>query len=133
MPSLLADLAAHQRVGNTTPAEYGKMDCCLWAADWVRLRTGVDPAAGWRGTYSTEREFLRLLLAEGNLVRVVARAMAGIGAEQIPPDSAHPGDVGIIVTERGPACAIRGQLGWDAKTGEKLSRTPNASYAWRLP
>lgn len=132
MPSLLSDLARHQRVGNTTPFVFGKMDCSLWAADWVRQQTGVDLAADWRGQYSTEDEYRRLLLAEGNLVRVVARAMRRLGAQQIPPADARPGDVGIIITEKGPACAVRGQLAWLAKTGDQLSSTQHASFAWRI-
>lgn len=132
MPSLLADLAIHQRIGNTTPFVLGKMDCSLWAADWVKKRTGIDPAAGWRGAYSTEHEYMRLLLAEGSLIRVVARAMKNIGAPRIEPADARPGDIGIILTEKGPACAIRGQIGWDAKTGDQLSRTPDATFAWRI-
>lgn len=132
MPSLLADLAAHQRVGNTTPFVLGKMDCSLWAADWVCQQTGVDLAAAWRGQYSTEAEYLRLLVAEGGLVRVAARAMKKLGAQQIPPADAQPGDIGIIVTEKGPALAVRGQLAWMAKTGDQLSTTPHASFAWRI-
>lgn len=132
MPSLLADLAIHQRIGNTTPFVLGKMDCSLWAADWVKKRTGIDPAAAWRGAYSTEHEYARMLLAEGSLIRVVARAMKRVGAQRIEPTAAQPGDIGIIVTEKGPACAIRGQIGWDAKTGDQLSRTPHASFAWRI-
>lgn len=132
MSSLLADLAAHQRVGNTTPFVLGKMDCSLWAADWVLRQIGVDPAAAWRGAYGTEREYMRLLLAEGGLVRVAARGMRRIGARQIAPADARPGDIGIIVTERGPALAIRGQLAWMAKTGDQLSTTPDASFVWRI-
>ncbi|WP_343711915.1 hypothetical protein [Inquilinus sp.] len=132
MTSLLTELAAHQRRGNTLLFAFGTMDCSMWAADWVRLRTGLDPAADWRGRYSTEDEYRRLLLAEGGLVRVVARAMQRVGARVVAPAEAAPGDIGIIMTEKGPACAIRGQLGWDAKTGDRLSRTPHATFAWRI-
>lgn len=132
MSSLLTDLAAHQRVGNTTPFILGRMDCSLWAADWVLGQTGVDLAASWRGAYGTEREYMRLLLAGGGLIRVAARAMARLGARQVAPADAQAGDVGIIVTEKGPALAIRGQLAWMAKTGDQLCTTPDASFAWRI-
>ncbi|MGO1080266.1 DUF6950 family protein [Inquilinus sp. CA228] len=132
MSSLLTDLATHQRVGNTTPFVLGRMDCSLWAADWVLRQTGIDLAASWRGAYGTEREYMRLLLAEGGLVRVAAKAMTRLGARQVASADAQPGDVGIIVTERGPALAIRGQLAWMAKTGDQLSTTPDASFVWRI-
>jgi hypothetical protein len=132
MSSLLSALAIHQRVGNTTPFVLGRMDCSLWAADWVLRQTGIDLAASWRGTYGTEREYMRLLLAEGGLVRVAAKAMAHLGARRVVPADAQPGDVGIIATEKGPALAIRGQLAWMAKTGDQLCTTPDASFAWRI-
>jgi hypothetical protein len=132
MSSLLTDLAAHQRIGNTTPFVLGKMDCSLWAADWVLRQTGVDLAASWRGAYGTEREYMRLLLAEGGLVRVAAKAMTRIGARRVAPADAQPGDVGIIVTQKGPALAICGQLAWMAKTDDQLCTTPDASFAWRI-
>lgn len=132
MSSLLADLARHQRVGNTAPFVFGQMDCSMWAASWVQQQTGVDLAADWRGQYNTEAEYRRLLLAEGGIVRVAARAMKRLGAKQIPPADAQPGDIGIIVTEKGPATAIRGQLAWLAKTGDQLSTTDHASFAWRI-
>jgi hypothetical protein len=132
MSALLSDLAIHQRIGNTTPFVLGRMDCSLWAADWVLRQTGIDLAASWRGAYGTEREYMRLLLAEGGLVRVAVRAMTRLGASRVAPADARAGDVGIIVTERGPALAIRGQLAWMAKTGDQLSTTPAASFAWRI-
>lgn len=133
MPSLLADLAVHCRVGDTQPHVYGKLDCSLWASDWVRQQTGVDLAADWRGRYGTREQYMRLLLAEGGLVRVAARALATVGATRIDPADAQPGDIGIIVVEpREPALAIRCQTAWKAKTGDQLSTTPHASFAWRL-
>ena len=132
MSSLLADLARHHRVGNTTPFVLGRMDCSLWAADWVLQQTGVDLAAGWRGQYTTRAEYLRLLNAEGGLVRVADRAMRRICAKRIHPVDAQPGDIGIIVTEDGPALAVRGQIAWLAKTGDHVATTPHASFAWRI-
>lgn len=132
MPTRLADLARHQRVGNTSPFVFGQMDCSMWAAAWVQQQTGVDLAADWRGTYSTRAEYLRMLSADGGLVRVTDRAMRHIKAPRIHPSEAQPGDIGIIVTDDGPALAIRGQLVWFAKTGDQLSQTPHASFAWRI-
>lgn len=43
----------------------GKNDCALFQADCHMLLTGVDLAARWRGKYSTFREGLALLRAEG--------------------------------------------------------------------
>lgn len=133
MPSLLADLDRHCRVGDTQSHVYGKLDCSLWAADWVLQQTGVDLAAEWRGQYSTREQYMRLLLAQGGLVRVAAGALKTVGATLIDPADAKPGDIGIIVVEpREPALAIRCQGAWKAKTGDQLCSTPHATFAWRI-
>jgi hypothetical protein len=132
MASLLTDLAAHIRHGDATPFELGVMDCSLWAADWVRICTGRDLAAGWRGQYSTRREYMRLLLCDGGLVRVTARAMQAIGATLVAPAGAQPGDIGIVMTTDGPALAVHGPRDWLAKIGDKLAVCPACSFAWRI-
>ena len=132
MLSLAADLAAHIRRGDTTPFELGVMDCSLFCAEWVRIRTGRDLAASWRGQYSTRREYMRLLLWDGGLVRVTARAMKAVGATLVAPADAQPGDIGIVMTTDGPALAIRGPKDWLAKIGDKLAVCTVCSFAWRL-
>lgn len=129
---LQVDLAAHIRRGDATPFELGVMDCSLWAADWVRTRTGRDLAAGWRGQYSTRREYMRLLLCDGGLARVTARAMQAVGAAPVAPADAMPGDIGIVMTTDGPALAVRGPEDWRAKIGDKTAACPVCSFAWRL-
>lgn len=129
---IIRDLSSHIRRGDAEPFEFGRLDCCLWVADWVKLQTGFDPAADWRGQYSTRDEYRHLLLTRGNLIRVATRAMQQIGATPILPADAKPGDVGVIMTEDGPALAIRDRAAWAAKTGDRLARTPDALRAWRL-
>jgi len=135
MSELLRELAVHCRIGDTTPFGFGprEMDCCIWAADWVLKRTGIDPAADWRGRYGSRREYMRMLLARGGLVRVAAQGLADVGAQLIEPAEAAPGDVGVIQTTDGPAMAIRCQRAWKAKTGDQLMNADAATYAWRLP
>ncbi len=40
---------------NPHPFQWGTNDCVLFAAEWVRLCTGIDHAAGVRGKYSTAK------------------------------------------------------------------------------
>lgn len=83
--ALCADRAA-------TPFEWGRHDCCLWAADAVQAITGFDFASAWRGQYATAPQALRLLAELGGL-----RAVAGaaLGAE-VSPLWATVGDVVLI-------------------------------------
>jgi len=117
------------RLGAETPFEFGRCDCTLWVADWVKKRCGVDPAAPWRGRYRTRLGWRRLI--RGRTLPEVARAaLCATPAREIAPSEAQPGDIGVIETAEGPALAIRGQLGWLAKTGPGIWRTPSAVMAW---
>jgi len=128
---VLVDLAAHCRLGASTPFKFGGCDCTLWVADWVRQRLGTDPAAPWRGRYRTRLGWRRLI-AGRSLTEVAGHALRVAGAREIDVQDAMPGDVGMIDTREGPAMAIRGRLGWMAKTGDGLWRCPVALIAWRL-
>ena len=39
--------------------QYGRWDCCLFVCDAVLVMTGVDPAAAYRGTYSSRAQSRR--------------------------------------------------------------------------
>jgi hypothetical protein len=133
MAGVLADLAVHCRVGASTAFGWGRMDCTIWVADWVLARTGRDAMAEWRGRYRTAIGHARLLRHEpAGLISAASRGLAAVGAEAIDPAAARSGDVGIIETVKGPAMALRGQLGWLAKTGDGLWRCPGAIRAWRI-
>lgn len=119
------------QLGASTPFAFGQCDCTLWVADWVRSRLGVDPAAPWRGRYRTRIGWHRLIRGQ-SLAEVAGRALRAAGARQIDVLAAVPGDVGMIETHDGLAMAIRGQLGWLAKTGPGIWRCPTATIAWGL-
>lgn len=133
MAAELSALAVHCRVGASSMFAWGRMDCTSWVADWVLARTGRDAMAAWRGRYHSRLGFRRLLKHEpGGLAGAAARGLAAVGAAPIDPADAAPGDIGIIETTDGQAMAIRGQLGWLAKTGDGLWRCPAAVMAWRI-
>ena len=75
------------------PFAWGVFDCCLFAADAVRVITGFDGAASLRGRYSTEAEAVALLAAEdGGLYGYVCNVL---GAEK-PALAAQRGDVVML-------------------------------------
>jgi hypothetical protein len=74
-----------------TPFAWGVQDCCLFAADAVATITGRDPAAAWRGTYSTALQAARLVAELGGL-----RAIGTMAGPGIPPLSARVGDIGLV-------------------------------------
>lgn len=58
------------------PFAWGECDCALWAANFVRARTGHDPARIWRGTYCTAFACRNMLMQRGGIERVIRQAMA---------------------------------------------------------
>lgn len=52
-PSLLAEFIEGRMF---KPFAWGVNDCAMFCADWIHTATGVDPAAEFRGTYSSEAE-----------------------------------------------------------------------------
>lgn len=130
MAALLIDLQRHCSRAVLEPFEYGRLDCSLWAADWVQIRTGVDLAATWRGTYATRLGYLRKLHRAGGLEKVTADALSSVGGGPVEPRSAPLGSIGLIPTRDGAALAIRVQLSWAAKTGDGLFFCPAVVTAW---
>lgn len=82
------------RAAARRPFEWGVCDCCLFLADWIAWRDGLDPAAELRGSYSTEREMRRLLKARGGIERVVGDCARRAGLVPIAEPAA--GDVGLV-------------------------------------
>ncbi len=87
------------------PFTWGSHDCCLFAADAVIAVTGVDPAAEWRGRYSSEAEALALQ-GEGGLEGIVATGLAAFGAMECPVRLAQRGDCVLAVLGNEPLLGV---------------------------
>ncbi len=79
------------------PFEPGRHDCALFLAGAVEAMTGVDPAAPFRGRYTTLRGGLRILRKAGFADHI---ALAAHHLREIAPRAARPGD-GLVVTTPG--------------------------------
>lgn len=86
-----------------TPFAWGRHDCCLFAADWVRLVLGEDPAKGLRGKYRTRATGLALLKKHNGV-----RGLASVRFDRVPVNYAHRGDLVAFKDPdlRGPAWAV---------------------------
>lgn len=121
------DALVQQRMA--TPFAWGVHDCCLWAADCVLATTGHDPAAPFRGRYSTAAGALALLDELGGLHAV--GAMAG---PQCPPRASAVGDVGLVQHAGRDLLAVCIGAGWLAPAAAGLALLPleAATHAWRV-
>lgn len=77
-----------------TAFQPGAHDCVLFVADCIEAQTGVDPAAAFRGRYTTEAEGWRL---------TGAKSMAGLakiaGLKRVAPALGRRGDVCMAKVE----------------------------------
>ena len=92
-------LAAYIDERRDVPFTWGKADCCLFAADWVRLATDLDPAADLRGKYDSALGAGRIIKQRGGLGVMVACALIPLGFREVAISLANRGD--IIVRDSG--------------------------------
>lgn len=83
----------------------GILDCGVFMADWVMRRCGRDPISDVRGTYSTERQFLRIVRREGGFEKACATRLNRVGFHET--DTPAPGD---IMTVLAPYAVRRGEI-----------------------
>lgn len=69
-PRILEDFIESRR---KTTFTWGSNDCCLFAANAVRLLTGQDFAADLRGTYKTKLGAARVLKKHGGIEDIMAK------------------------------------------------------------
>ena len=73
----------------------GALDCGVFMADWVWAVRGVDPIADVRGSYSTEREFRRILRREGGFEKSCAVRLARVG--YTPTEAPAASDLAVVL------------------------------------
>ncbi len=125
-PSRLSDFieAARRR-----PFSWGRHDCCLFAADWVREATGADPAADWRGRYRSASGARRILRQhfDGD---VAAVATAVLGEPLASPLLAQRGDVALVDGALG--VVIGAEVALLGEAGLAFHPLGTAARAWRV-
>ncbi len=73
---------------------WGQHDCMLFAADWARALTGVDPAASLRGAYDSRCAAEILIERFGGHEALVGRLLEGSGWTRVAEPRA--GNIGIV-------------------------------------
>ena len=86
------------RKAKDKPFKFGKMDCCSFAADAVKVMTDVDIFKQYKGKYKSYKEATKFI--KGHFIRVVDKAMSKNGFKQIIPRRAQRGDVCIVKSGR---------------------------------
>src|SRR5262245_39218530 len=89
------------------PFDWTRCNCLTFCADWVRLRTGRDPAAQWR-TVKSKKQARKVTREAGGDIALCERAMRTFGASEI--ECPRAGDVALVrapVTRRGNTVRYR--------------------------
>lgn len=101
MPMPLTTFIAQYK---TQPFAWGTADCSLIVADWVLQQTGVDPARGLRGTYTSAEGAVRALRKAG--YTDLPSAMDDRMGPRLAPLQLRRGDVALVATADGPALTL---------------------------
>lgn len=112
IPNWERSLFDYIQAAETRPFLWGNFDCCLFPAGAIESMTGYDPAAIFRGTYSTEEEASEMLEQASGMQGMAASMLEPIGLVTIPPAYAQRGDIGCLslsfqqglITEVGAVC-----------------------------
>lgn len=87
------------------PLTWGTHDCCLFAADAIEAITGSDPAAAYRGLYTSQAE-AEVIQGERGLEGLVADVLATFGAPECPLAHIQRGDVVLAVLGNEPLLGV---------------------------
>lgn len=86
---------------------WGTYDCCLFAADWLRILTGVDPAQRLRGTYSSAEETEIFIAEAGGIEALIDDAMRDfLGVVSSEPSFCRRGDICLVDTPLGYSLSV---------------------------
>lgn len=120
------------------PWEWGKNDCGIWVADWIKARRAIDVAAPWRGRYDSAKGCHDIVKAAGGYINLVRERMWQMNI----PETSSPdiGDVGLVrFHEARPTAYVGSMMGifdgslWVVKMNHGLA-CGNYQYllAWRI-
>lgn len=119
------------------PFEWGKHDCALFACNTIQDMTGLDLAAGLRGTYSSALQAARVIRSFGGDLETLAETRCNENdMPEIATTHASRGDVVIVINEGNKALGI---VAMDARFAlcagkDGLTRVPRKDWlrAWRI-
>jgi hypothetical protein len=118
-PSLLAQFIEERR---SMPFAWSTNDCCIFAADWLRLCTGQDFAHDMRGRYTSGLGAFRLLRRYGGVLGLVR-------------NHAKLAEVNRRMMKRGDivACEARTGLALGVSLGDKVAFVSSGGLVFPNP
>lgn len=116
------------------PFKWGSHDCALFAADCVKVMTGTDPVASFRGQYDTGVGAARALRDHG--AGTLLKTLKALFGDPISVHFAQRGDVVMLDATTTGICVGRFSY-FVGREGEQdglvVSSTAACRYAFRVP
>lgn len=131
MASAEVNLGAFLERMTMEPFVDGASDCIMTVADWVVLNGHPDPAAPYRGRYSTARERRKLIAEACGIHSLMAGGAirAGLAWTEQP----QRGDIGLIRIDRRNIAAICLGERWAMKgDGLVVAHADEVLMAWSI-
>lgn len=119
------------------PQKWGEADCFLFACDWMRTATGVDPAKGYRPRYKTKTGAHRLIKSfEGGLIKEAERLFSSLEMEETIKTMARRGDIALVPGNGSPAFGVVDLSGMrvavQGKEGLEFVPIKDSIKTWRV-
>ncbi|MCX0428913.1 DUF6950 family protein [Aeromonas veronii] len=129
-PDWQVRLLMHIEAAIGRPFVWGESDCCLFTADACIAVAGVDPAAVYRGRYTTEIGARRVLLKEHGSIAGALDACF----ERIPVSLAQRGDAVVFDGPSGETAGViwAGSLWAMTEDGARPLHGVIPRIAWRV-
>lgn len=99
-------LADYLEISRAKQWQWGRLDCCMFAGDWIAACTDKDPMAPYRGIYDTPLQARRLIRQRGGLVKMVDAEMTRCGFERTT--APEHGDIAVVNMPEGGDHAVAG-------------------------
>lgn len=118
-----------------TPFVWGSSDCLLSLANIILSARGYDPAAPFRGRYTSRIGAIRVTREFGGFDGALASMLYDAGCREIVPRSAIIGDIGILENAAGAVGGvIRDIQMWVGRKdyGFVALPTGRVARAWRV-
>lgn len=130
-PKALSDFIEKNKYKNFS---WGENDCIMFASSCINAITSNDPAAQWRGKYSTALSAARIFSDFGGFENMIDTVSSDFGYIDVPVNKSQRGDLVMHTQRRWPACGINlGSLSAFAGVdGLVLIKTKMCVRAWRI-
>jgi uncharacterized protein DUF6950 len=101
-----AALTAFLREKTTQRFNWADNNCCFFAADWIQILTGIDPAADYRKEVCSALTAKRVLEQAGGIEAITEKECLARNWPEVRPLMAQRGDICITDTAEGPAIGV---------------------------